>query len=355
MSRPVCAVVLNYNGWGDTLECLDSLFACQDPELKVIVCDNGSTDGSLERIRAWARGEHVLTRPVDSPLASQPAYARFPIPHRLFRRGESELKQWSEPLLIIENNANLGFAGGCNPALRLLMEREDIAYVWLLNNDTAVAPGSPANLARHMETHPRMSLLGSVVLEYDKPGQVQALGGGRLRAWCAAAGALGQGEPWPRLGRAPLPTLDYIAGCAIFLKRETLRQLGAMDEAFFLYYEDVDWSLRARRLGPLDCCRDSLVYHKEGRSIGSSSRPADKERSRLSDYHSFKSRLIFGRKHYPWFLPLVALSFIAVAALRLRRGQWDRLGLIARALFGGALPAKQTSALDQKNAASASP
>lgn len=341
----VCAVVLNYNGWEDTVECLDSLFACEDPSLRVIVCDNGSVDGSIEHILDWARGKKVWKRPAISPLGENNARAFTPIQHRLARRGEAGIENWVEPLLIIDNQANLGFAGGCNPALQLITRLSDIAYIWLLNNDTVVAPGAHTALVHHLQTHPQVSMSGSIVLEYYRPGEVQALGGGRLHAWCAAAGALGQGMAWPPVEPKELPKLDYVTGCAVFLGWDTLKKLGFLDESFFLYYEDLDWSRRAQQLGPIDCCGESLVFHKEGRSIGSSSRPKEKVRSRLSDYHSFRSRVIFAHKHHPGFLPLVAVSMLVVAFRRIRRGQWNRLGAIARVLLGCFFPSRLPGAV----------
>jgi hypothetical protein len=105
-----------------------------------------------------------------------------------------------------------------------------------------------------------------------------------------------------------------------------------MCEDYFLYFEELDWATRAKGKFSLAFASRSVVYHKEGGTIGTKSDPMEK--SFLSDYFSLRNRLVFTRKHHPVALPTVWFGLFVALANRLRRGQIDRARMILRLIVG---------------------
>lgn len=344
--RRVYVAVLNWNGWTDTIECLESLARLSYPDVTIVVCDNGSTDGSVEMIADWAAGKLDVHVPADNPLrrlSFPPVPKPFPceLPDREDGRhgpAGDDAHRISPRLVILESGENLGFGGGTNVALRYILERQDASYVWLLNNDTIVEPGALDAMVAAVEAAPLAEMCGSTVLSYSEPEVVQAAGGFRYNPWLGTSARLLESRRAAELAgyRADrLARLMYgIYGASVLVSRRFLEDVGPMCEQYFLYFEEQDWAVRARRRGiGMTVARNSIVYHKEGRSTGASSRS---KRSELSDYHSIRSRVLFTRRHYPYALPTVILGLVGVVARRVRRGQWNRMGLVVRAALSGA-------------------
>jgi GT2 family glycosyltransferase len=318
----VYIVLVNWNGADDTIECLDSLFDLDYPNFRVVVCDNASTDGSVERITRWVAGEERFARPAESPLAGRALQAgRLPtagiveLDRAAAERGDGH----DEPLTVIQTGDNLGFAGGNNVGLRWVRARGDGDYVWLLNNDTVVDPDALTAQVRTAGTLEEGGVVGSCIAFYSAPDVVQAMGGGTLSARTGRVRLLSGGTPLSRRGDHPgSVSLDFVHGASMLLPVRLLERIGLLDESFFLYYEDAAWSLRARQAGhPLACACDSIVWHKEGASVG--------RRSPLHDYYVVRNgtrilREMSGRT----FTIGGVLNFLGCFSVKLVRFQWPR-------------------------------
>lgn len=205
--------MLNWNGWQDTIECLDALRECTYPRLKVIVVDNGSTDNSISAIRA-AHPE----------------------------------------ILLLESKKNLGFAGGNNIGIRYALEC-GAEHIWLLNNDTKPAPDALSALVAKISTDHGIGAVASICYYADAPSKVQAWAGARVNLWIGYA--RNTTEPhednW----------FDSLYGASLLIRRTALQECGLLDEFFFLYLEETEFCLRLRqkewRLG---AASDSHVLHK---------------------------------------------------------------------------------------------
>ena len=278
----IFAVVLNWNGWRDTLECLKSLQALDYPDLEIVLVDNGSTDDSVGRLRA----QHAT-------------------------------------LPILETGRNLGFAGGSNVGIRYALQ-EGADYVWLLNNDTVVAPDALSHMVGTAEADSTVGLVGSVLRYAHEPARVQAWGGGRVR-WLL-------GIPQHLTDAAAAARSDYIVGASLLIRREVLERIGLLDEGFFLYWEDADFGLRARRAGwRLAVAGDAVVYHKEGGTASGGERLP----SLLAETEHLRSLVRFARKHRRlWMLPVATRALLEIAN-QILRGTASRtpalLATIARA------------------------
>lgn len=333
----VCIVILNWNGWGDTVECLESLFRLEGEDCQIVLCDNGSTDGSVERIRAWADGTQPPVR-TPEPLRNltDPPVPK-PIPYREYGYDDvgrlSDATGESAPLVLIRTGANRGFAWGNNAGLRYAMKRRDLAYVWLLNNDTVVRRDALTAMVRQMRRNPSAGICGSKILSYHQPERVQSLGGCRFNRWLGISRHIGANTAAsaPVDGAHVLRRMAYVTGTSMLVSRPFLADVGLMDESHFLYYEEIDWVIRAKGRYGLAFAPDSIVYHKEGAATGTT-------RSRLADYHIIRSRLLLTRRHFPYALPTVYLGLVCMLLNRIRRNQWDRVPLILRTAAGAPPP-----------------
>lgn len=223
---PLVVVVVNWNGVADLRDCLASLRDNRYPGLRVILVDNGSTDGSV----VWTRQHHPGVE-------------------------------------IIEIGANLRWAGGNNAALRRLQQETGEPLILLLNNDTIVPEGSLRTLAQALAADPLAWLATPRICYAADPARCWYDGGvvGRRSGWVRHDGIrklAGRLDPQPRY-------VDYGTGCALMLTWTTLMRLGLLDESFHFYGEDADYSLRARAAGGriLHVPR-SLVLHKVSATVG---------------------------------------------------------------------------------------
>jgi len=334
----VCILVLNWNGWQDTIECLESVFRLDYPSYHVIVCDNGSEDGSLEYIKAWAEGRLDVALPKDNPLRhlSSPPVSK-PVAYVEYDREQAECGGDRQDkdcrLVLIQTGGNLGFAGGNNVGMRYALARDDFEYVWLLNNDTVVKPDTLSHLVQRMAVKPDAGMCGSTLLYYDKPENVQALGGARFNKWLGVSRHIGLLQPADQ----PVDALHierriaYIIGASMLVSKAFLQQIGLMSEDYFLYLEEFDWILSAKGRYTLAYAPASAVYHKEGRSTGGNGlAPAD--RSLVSDYYGLRNRLILARKFFPISMPSVWFGILASSLNRIRRRQWKSLWVVVKML-----------------------
>lgn len=324
-SKKVYVVVLNYNGWRDTLECLESLLKLDYQNLQIVVVDNASGDGSAEKIRAWAAGS--LLPDVQNPdLASMstPAHAK-PLTLRLVpadAMAAAAPNRDGLPIVLIESAHNGGYAAGNNHGIRFALNDPDCAYLWLLNNDTVVRPDALTHLVARCETDPAIGICGSALVYYHDPVTLQARGGARFNRWIGTSHHVGEGAAFPsEAGPAPGETLDYVVGASMFVTRTFVEQAGLMYEDYFLYFEEIDWACRRGAL-MVAYAPQSVVYHKEGATIGMNKKSV--QYGKGGDFYLHRNRLVFARRNFPLGLPVVALRLLVVAMKSIQAGRWGR-------------------------------
>lgn len=336
----VYIVILNWNGWRDTIECLESLFRLAYTRFSVIVCDNASDDGSLERIKEWARGELEVEAPRSQFLQRLIVPAvRKPIRYVEYGRAQAEAGGNSAdgdvPLVLIRTEENRGFGPGINVGLRYALARDDFDYVWLLNNDSVVEPTALGALVGHAEDKPEAGFCGSTILYYHNPTTVQALGGAIYNRWLGLPRHAGEGQPYRLVTDASKVErrLAYICGASMLVKKALLRSVGLLPEDHFLYGEELDWALRAKGRFGLAFAPASVIYHKEGATIGSASRPQHRTRSLLSEYYGLLARIRLTRRYYPYALPTVYLGFVFTILRRVLARRWMHARVAFRVLI----------------------
>jgi len=243
----VYIVILNWNGWQDTLGCVQSLLGLQETDYRIIICDNGSTDGSIERIKNLVRGEADLAysetkgHPIVHPRLDRLTHYHSSLKHismnvmTLTELDEQSAQKNSSvmntavseaKITLILNEKNLGFAAGNNSGIGYALAQEDMSHVWLLNNDTLVEPDSLKNMLKRLKEKDRLQsgICGLRVMFFDDPTIVQALGGNRFNRWTGMASAsLGRfsSEKAPRDTEAIESEIDYVSGCSTKLPKAT--------------------------------------------------------------------------------------------------------------------------------------
>ena len=322
MSPHVAIVVLNWNGWQDTLQCLDSLVLQGYSNASIIVVDNASTDGSKGSLmkwpddggKEWVRRRFVIDASVPVKLSLD-----------VLCHGD---------FVYIQSEVNGGFAAGNNLGIRLALEYQAI-YVWVLNNDTEVHPLALGALVIRAEEDPAIGMCGSILIYHDSRNQIQACGGVSFNYWRATGKQVGHGlDPGSMQLEAVLRTpLSYISGASLLARSKMILDIGVFEERYFLYYEEIDWAERAKSW-KMAVARDSVVFHKEGASIGTASRG---RRSALSQYYLNRNVLLFYARFHKVLLPIAIARVVRELLQQIKMRDRQLLGATWRALIDGVL------------------
>jgi len=279
---PVTAVIVNYNAGAVLAECLDGVL----PQVReVVVVDNASDPNSFE-----------------------PVIARF--------AGDPRVR-------VIRSPQNVGFAAGCNAGVTVSSQ----PFVFFLNPDCLVAPGSIRKLCAALEAQPRAALAGGL-LTY--PNGLEQGGGRRAvptpwRSFVRAFGLSRFAARWPQLfddfhlHQRPLPKaaveVEAISGACTLVRREGIDDFGLMDEGFFLHCEDLDFCMRAREHGwTILFVPDAPVVHLKG--VCSRDRPI------FVEWHKHKGMVRFYRKHFRREYPIGLMQLVIL-------GVWIRFVAVA--------------------------
>lgn len=320
----IAIVILNWRGWRDTIACLASVQALSHESFCVIVVDNDSQDESVPEIEAWLRtASHLTWRGTFSADGAEGT--RPPLEHR--------------DAIVIRAPSNGGFASGNNYGLRYALNWPSTAC-WLLNNDTEVHPDALSALEARLASESSVGMVGSVLCFFDDPDRIQAVGGVEYQFWRAMGHQLGEGLliSDPRIAELAAMRPTYIAGASMLVSRAFLDDVGLMDEANFLYFEEIDWISRAKGRWTTATALASLVRHKEGGSIGTSSR---RLRSLLSQYYMTRGLLRFYGRHRPLLIPVAVarvgrelVRFLLQGEKAHARVTWEAMLAAYRGRFG---------------------
>lgn len=260
--KKIYIVILNYNGYADTMKCLQTLSLLEDKSYKVntLLVDNGSREDELAQLKSFLHDPR------------------------------NKKKFHLDDIKLIENRRNLGFAKGNNVGIKRALQ-EGADFILILNNDTEMRMNFLKNLIRL-----DMPISSPVVVFKeckDKPGLMYDLGGfvnwttGRtyhLNAYKEEAG---------KFKSQKYIDVDYVAGCSMLVKREVFEKIGLLDETYFIYFEDVDFCISARNKGyKVIVDPKSTIYHKLGGSM-------DRWSTRAI-YRNLLGNLIFITKHLGW-------------------------------------------------------
>jgi GT2 family glycosyltransferase len=287
----VCIIVLTWKNYDLTRDCLCSLRKIDYTNIEIVLVDNGSADGSAER------------------LASEFTEVR-----------------------LITNEKNLGFSAGNNVAIREAMTRNP-DYFLLLNNDTQVAPDFLSKLLAVAESDEKIGVVNPKILYFEPDDRIW-YAGGFYKPWWSTGKVRGQNRR--DMGKYnETREISFVTGCALLIKVRVVRQIGLLDEVFFLGFEDLDWTMRAMQAGfRAYYVGSAVVWHKASydtkKNLGKS----------IMDFYRTRNSLLLARKHIPVrYWPGFLLSLSKYVAYRsagyLLRAEPKRIRELYRGLWDG--------------------
>lgn len=289
----VTVIIINWNGWKDTIECLESLYQINYSNYDVIVVDNNSQDKSLDKIREYAQGKIPIKSDFfqynldNKPLKIKELTNKESESSEIIKNGFKELKS-DDNLILIKNSENYGFAEGNNIGIRFALKFLNPDYILLLNNDTVVIRDFLKELIYTGEKNKEIGILGPKIYYYDEPDVIWSAG--CKISWKLARG-IQIGTNQPDHGQYnEKKEVEYVSGSAFLLKREVINKTGLMDKDYFLYFEESDLTLRANQAGYKSLyVPNAMVWHKVSRSGGGISKP-------IGLYYITRNRWIFMKK-----------------------------------------------------------
>jgi GT2 family glycosyltransferase len=267
----VSVIILNWNGWKDTLECLESLYQVNYLNYDVVLVDNYSTDNSIKKIYEYTKGDLNVEgkffkyNPDNKPIKiiEYTEDEAFKLKPDLESPGDNSPNR---VLNLIKNIANHGFAEGNNIGIRYALKILNPDYLLLLNNDTIVDPDFMTELVKIGEEHEDVGFVGAKTYFYNQKNMMQAAGGGNIDFKHGIVNELasntrdnGEFDRYIEM--------DYVGGACLMCKREVVKSIGALNSKFFMYWEDVNWCLNGRENGYKSAYAfKSRIWHKYGTS-----------------------------------------------------------------------------------------
>jgi len=264
MSPRVSIIILNWNGWRDTVECLESVYQIDYPNYDVIVVDNGSNDDSIKRIKEYCAGKiRVESKFFEYDPTNKPIRV-FDIDEEEARTCKFNKKLYEKynirkRLILIKNKKNYGFTGGNNIAMKFAMNVLDPKYVLLLNNDTVVDKNFLSELVKVAESDPKIGIVQSKILRKDNPRIIDSTG-----IFIKFGRHITRGLNEIDNGQYDHAVkIEAASGTSCLFRCKMLKNIGLFEEDFFAYHEDTEISLRARKNSwKIRFAPTSLVYHK---------------------------------------------------------------------------------------------
>jgi GT2 family glycosyltransferase len=328
MDTSAGVITVNWNGWPDTLECLEAVFRVDGFHGVVVVVDNGSVDGSIEMVCAWAAGNVCVVPQNRSAPIGPMAVPPVPKPITCKVVCSSHIAvlhavpaEAVPRLLIVDAAENLGFAAANNLGIRLFLGFEWVRLYWLINNDALPDRSAYLQLIKAVGIQDKPLIAGCAIVDYWNPSKVQALGGRFWRYLGLSTHILEWADTTELLKLPILVAVDYPIGAGLVVNHAFIKEYGFMCEDYFLYFEEIDWVLRMGWPSAALAMPRSLVYHKGGATTRSG-RDAS-TRSLSADYYLIRGRLLLARRvSVAAYLAVAILSVAAIVrrAFRPKRG-----------------------------------
>ena len=267
-------ITINYNGLKDTCELIDTL-PLNDETIEVIVVDNASTQDEATELEK-----------------------RYPL------------------IIVIRSDKNLGFAGGNNLGIKAAHGK----YLFFINNDAILPqPSAISHLLTRLESSDQIGMVCPKIRFTWGKQLIQYAGYTPLSKITLRNKSIGFGEQDNGQYDTPRPT-PYAHGAAMMVKREVIEQVGMMPECYFLYYEELDWSMMIRRTGYEIWYEPACtVFHKESQTTG--------QQSPLKTYYIIRNRLLFaqrnidGSEKYLTYIYLICIVAVRDVLKYLCKGQ----------------------------------
>ncbi len=287
----VSIIILNWNGWEDTVECLESLFQINYLNYSVVIIDNNSNDISINKIKEYAEGNLKLQSNFFDYILSNK-----PIKFIEYTKKESESLEinniqndsMNKTITIIKNDKNDGFAEGNNIGIKYALKALNPDYILLLNNDTVVDKNFLNELIEYAESDKNIGIIGPKIYYYDFINKIQ-VAGAKVNLWMGKSYLIGDCEI-DKGQYDEIREVDFISGCCFLVKREVIEKLGFLNANYHCYWEECDYCLSSKKIG-YECIYfpASKIWHKGSKSTN--------KVSGLLTYYMARNRFWFMKQH----------------------------------------------------------
>ncbi len=321
----VGVLIVGFRNPEDVVTCLAALAEAESsPSFSVLICENGGEAAYDALVRELAAHSSNF---VDAPEILAKSAGVF-VRARHMRFGAS-----GPEVTVGEARENLGYAGGVNAWLRPLCNESGWSGVWVLNPDTAPEPGALAALVDYSKRRAK-GMVGSRVMDMSQAGRL-LMRGLKWRRLVSKTLCVDSDVP---VSPAPVAAevenrIDAPSGATFYITRDCIERIGVMDEEYFLYFEDIDWGVRAKACCGLGYADNSVVPHIGGTTLGSAY--SGDARSRLAVYLEFRNRLMFVRKRFPSWYPWTIVITLLRSAEFLVRGPRANFAVALQGIFAG--------------------
>lgn len=257
-------IILNFNSYNQTIECIESVKNITYPNYEIIVVDNNSKDDSLQQIKG-----------------------SFP------------------DVILLKSRDNLGYASGNNLGIKYALEK-NIEYICILNNDVAVDRNFLEPIIKTLMDDKNAAAAGPSICYYGQDDVIQAMGG-NINLYTGLPTMKFKGKKLSQV-KEELLSVDYLGGACFVVKAEILKKIGLIPENYFLFYEETEFFLNIKRQGyKLISIRDSRVYHKVSGTIS--------KYKGLSYFFLNRNRIIFVRRNARLYHKFIFFFYIILETI----------------------------------------
>jgi len=254
----VAIIILNHNGYKDTIECLKSLEKINYKNKSIWVLDNGSSDESVKKIKKFNRNNKIH---------------------------------------LVISKENLGQTGGDNLLIRKILKNMDPKYILLLDNDTIVEKNFLNILVNFSEKNPDVGVVAPLIYKYSQKNILNPVNcPGKFNLW------IGGGSPHKKILKTPFK-VDYASGCCWLIKRNVIEKVGMLNEKYFAYKEEIELAYRIKKAKyKFYIIPESKIWHK-----GSST---SKKITGFRQYHEIRNSLFFVREYGSFFQKIFFVCYV---------------------------------------------
>ena len=227
----ICIILVNYNGYDDTVECIKSIENSDYDNYKIILVDNGSKDKNK------ILNDNYINNAAD----------------------------------VIISEENLGFSGGNNLGIKYAQEKYDPEYYLLLNNDTVITKDTISNLKKGFDFDSKAGIITGKIYYFSEPKTIWAAGGKfNFNTGIADQPELGKIDDGVQYENTC--EVSFATGCTMLISKQVINTVGYLEESYFLYAEDTDYCCRVLNAGfKIIYVGKALIYHKVSASTGKQS------------------------------------------------------------------------------------
>ena len=295
-SSNVAVILVNWNQYDLTRSCIISILNCSFKDFQIFLVDNASEDNSLEK-----------------------------------------LKKEFNNINFIQNKKNLGFTGANNIAIKEAL-RGKYEYIMMLNNDTEVKYNFFEPLVLSLKKDKKLGAVQPLILNFKNKNKVWNFGG-KFNNFFGYVATMNKGVDKSKITEIEIKNTEWITGCCFLFRSEIVDKIGLLDDYFFVYYEDADFSIRIKDAGyEIGLQKNSEIYHHEGASWKFKKFNKEGKVSPYTRYLTIRNHIYFIQKHHKkfnffgkWiyqFFKILLFSFYFIIRMRFKKLSMVYKGLI---------------------------